>query len=308
MSTGNNSPIRYYGGKGHMKSRIIPLLPRNGVKVYAEPYAGGASVFFGVAPYPNEVLNDINGDVINLYRVIQCPTMFELLERRLSATLYSRAEFRLALETRADPNASQVDRAWATFVTQNQGFGGISYTDGHWGRGRLSRRGMAGTVSGWKGRLESLDRYHARLSRAQIDSIDAIRFVRYWDAPDTLFYLDPPYVHDTRTRGNKDVYAHECDDGHHAELVTTLLGIAGMAVVSGYAHEIYRPLALAGWGVVDVDTACHAAVRGRGSGLQGSGSALAKVPRKERIWMSPSCDRGGMFGMFGAGVKDTRDE
>jgi len=78
-------------------------------------------------------------------------------------------------------------------------------------------------------------------------------------------------------------------DEDHIELVERLLNIKGMAILSGYASEIYRPLEDAGWMRKDWQTACHAAGKTRGSGLQGKGSALKKQPRTETAWVSHNC-------------------
>lgn len=122
--------------------------------------------------------------------------------------------------------------------------------------------------------------------RAQIDQRDAIEVIRYWDAPEAVFYVDPPYHHDTRK--DTAVYAVEPDHDHHVRLVEALLALQGRAVLSGYAHPVYTPLEDAGWRRIDFETACHAAVRGRGSGLQGAGAAKAKVGRVESVWINPA--------------------
>jgi len=97
-----------------------------------------------------------------------------------------------------------------------------------------------------------------------------------------VFYVDPPYHSDTRK--DKKVYAVEPSHDHHERLVETLLACKGAVVLSGYDHPVYAPLAEAGWKVTRYQTACCAAGRTRGSGLQGAGAAMAKVPRVEVIW------------------------
>jgi DNA adenine methylase len=130
-----------------------------------------------------------------------------------------------------------------------------------------------------------LDDWHLRLLRAQIDNRDAIEVIRYWDNPEAVFYVDPPYHPETRAK--KCAYAVEPDGSHHEKLVDALLGCRGAIVLSGYDHPVYRPLTKAGWKVARYKTACHAAARCRGSGLQGKGAALRKVPRVEVIWSNP---------------------
>lgn len=279
------APVQWFGGKGNLRARILPLIPQT--QVYVEPYGGAGSVLFGKEPTPVEVFNDLNSDLVGLFRVLQNPRRFRALKHRIEHTLYSREEFVTALNILADPEMKPVERAWAFFTAQNQGFGGKARSAGDWGRvfSARNRIGMAETTHRWLKRLAHLPDWHQRLARVQIDNRCALEVIRYWDSPETSFYLDPPYVADTRTGCGG--YAHEADDAHHCALVDALLGIKGAAVLSAYAHPIYRPLKEAGWERTDIRTASHAAGRTRGSGLQGPGAALAKVPRIETIWRNP---------------------
>jgi DNA adenine methylase len=275
------APFQYFGGKSKMIAKLLPLLPQH--QVYVEPFCGAASLFFAKEPSPVEVLNDLNGDVINVFRVLQNKETHEELRFRLMYTPYARAEFMRALEMREQKDLTPVDRAWAFLVRQNMGMGGTARTNGNWGRVFISNQGCADTCNRWLMRLSMLDAWHWRLMTVQIDCRDALEVIRYWDSPDTLFYVDPPYISETRKRLN--VYEYEMTDEKHRELVEVLLGIKGKAVVSGYEHPLYSPFAQAGWEVHKFRTACHAAGRVRGSGLQGNGSALAKVPRTEVVWV-----------------------
>ena len=275
--------FRWVGGKGNLAVWIAQFIPRG--KVYVEPFAGAASVFWHLpGSYPIEVLNDVDERIVNLYRVLQERDRFRRLLQRLVWTPYSRAEFARALDTLQDPDADDVSRAWAFFVAQNQGFGGATgTTEGNWGRSLTSSsRGMAGTTNRWRGRLKLLTYWRERLSRVQIDSVDGIEAIRYWDTPDTVFYVDPPYVLDTRV--DKDLYVNELGLDDHRRLVDTLLEVKGKVVLSGYDHPVYRPLEDAGWMKIARETACHVAGRTRGSGIRGSGSAMAKIPRTEVLW------------------------
>ena len=278
------APFWWVGGKGNLARWIVQFFPR--CKVYVEPFAGAASVFWHLPePYPVEVLNDIDGRIVNLYRVLQDRDKFRQLLHRLVWTPYSRAEFARALATLRDPEADDVSRAWAFFVAQNQGFGGKANKVGDWGRNlTIGARGMAGTTNSWRSRLKLLTYWHERLSRVQIDAVDGLDAIRYWDTPDTVFYIDPPYVLDTRV--DKEVYANELSLDDHQRLVDTLLQVKGKVVLSGYDHPVYRPLEEAGWAKVVRETVCHAAGKTRQSDLRGAGSARSKVPRTEVLWVS----------------------
>jgi DNA adenine methylase len=122
--------------------------------------------------------------------------------------------------------------------------------------------------------------------RVQIDCIDALECIRYWDTPDAVLYVDPPYVPDTWA--SHGVYAHEPDAAHHEELVGVLLSVQGAVVLSGYRSELYEPLEAAGWERMDRRTAAHSAGRGRSAPhLRGAGAATAAVPRTESVWRNP---------------------
>lgn len=262
------APIRWYGGKGRLAHKIVPLLPPG--QVYVEPYCGAASVFWHLEPpRPVEVLNDLDGDIINLFRVLQRPRAFASLAHRITWTPHSRAEFVRALRTKSsDP----IERAWATMVRHSQGFAGKAKCAGNWQRGFGSSCGMAKEASDWRKRIERLQWWHDRLTRVQLDNRDALEVIRHWDSPDTVFYVDPPYVQDTRVKGRRNDYAHECSDDHHAQLVDVLRAIKGKAVLSGYATGIYAPLRRDGWKVRRFEVACYA--------------SRARSKRTEVAWIS----------------------
>ena len=274
-------PFRWIGGKGLLVPWLLHHLPpRERVGVYVEPYAGAANLLFALPePYPVEVLNDLDKRIANLYRVLQDPTLFRELAHRLLWTPYAREEFVRALEVleRWDEHTS-VERAWAFFVAQNQGFGGVAETQGRWGRVFTSRGNQAETTSRWSSRLASLVSWHQRLLRVQIDSRDALEVIRYWDSPETFFYVDPPYW-------GKSVYYEVGEgDGHHEALVDLLLEVRGMVLLSGYDAPPYRRLEEAGWWRKEKRTSAYSAGRIRGSDLRGAGSAREKVARVEVLW------------------------
>ena len=261
--------------------KILPYL-NTPHQVYVEVYGGGASVLLNKPPSPIEVLNDIDSEVVNIFRVVQDEAKFRELKHRLEWTLYSREEFVKALdivqnETITDP----VLRAWAFFVAQNQGFAGKDsrdFSEGDWGRSFARNKATA-----FANKVLNLDLIRKRLQHVQVDNIDAVACIQYWDSPDTLFYLDPPYVHDTRIL--KEAYHHEADHDHHRLLVNTLLSIKGQAVLSGYEHEIYEPLLEQGWQKVEIDTVCFAAGRTRESKLRGEGSLIQHAKRVEVLYL-----------------------
>ncbi len=278
------APFRWPGGKGKLANWLIQYVPSG--RIYVEPFAGAASVFWHLPkPFPVEVLNDLDGDIVNLYRVLQDQTKFEELVHRLIFTPYARAEFVRALQTLKNPNASDIDRAWAFFVKQNQGFGGSAQTPGSWGRAITEvHNNMAETTSKWRSRLKLLSFWHERLSRVQIDCTDGIACIQYWDTPETVFYIDPPYVPDTRK--DRSLYKNEPDLAYHERLVEALLAVKGKVMLSCYDHPVYAPLTKAGWHRLTKETVAHMAGKTRASKLQGDGAAKAHVPRTETLYLN----------------------
>jgi len=280
------APIRWYGGKGNMISKLLLMVPEGG-KPYCEPFCGGASLFFARKPATSEVLNDLDNKLITLMRCLQSPDTFAELKHRIQYTLYSRAELMRALDILQNENEeSIVMQAWAKFVAHNFSVSGNPRTIGNWSRSFESKNGISSSNNSWVMRLTMLDDWHKRLLCAQIDNRDAIEVIKYWDNKDAVFYCDPPYVLDTRVNNHQNVYHTEMVNEMHQNLVETLLDCKGAVVLSGYYHEIYKPLEQAGWRLVKFQTACHAACKNRYSDLHGKDSALINVPRIECVWQN----------------------
>jgi len=126
--------------------------------------------------------------------------------------------------------------------------------------------------------------WHGRLSRVQLDNRDALEVIRYWDSPETFFYIDPPYVADTRK--SKKIYNHETTDDHHQKLVSLLLKIRGGVVVSGYKHEIYAPLDEAGWKRYEFEAHCHIP-QTRIAAISDKNKRRKQTRRTEVLWVKP---------------------
>jgi DNA adenine methylase len=281
--------ILWPGGKGNMVGRLTSLVPYD--HLYLEPFAGAMSLLMNRRPSPVEAVNDLSREIVTLARVLQDDALYADLERRLRYTLYHRDEFRRAIDIREHwEEATDVDRAWAVFVSYRQGFSGIARTEGHWGRAFISNRGRAATTSKWQSALDLLPDWHARLARVQIDQIDALEFIRYWDRADAVIYCDPPYPMPTRI---DELYEHEMTLDDHEQLVETLLSCEGLVVLSCYDHSVYQPLCDAGWERFAFETALHMAGKTRQNQDRGEGSALRDHPRTEVVYRSRSPAGGG---------------
>lgn len=273
------SPIKWFGGKGHFVKQLLPLLPPH--SIYVEPFGGGAFLLFAKAPSPVEVYNDLDSDLVNLFRVIRDPEKFERFHKLVALTPYSREEYYHSRDT-YQSHTDAVERAYRFFIAARQSFGG--YLGSSWGYVvTTTSRGMAQCVSSYLSTIEQLPQIHERLMRVQIEHDDFRNILDHYDTPDTFFYLDPPYVPATRKSGG---YRHEMTEADHCELVERLLNLKGQAMLSCYAHPVYEPLERAGWRRIDFPTACYAAGRTRGTGLLGEGAALRRQPRIESVYLN----------------------
>lgn len=274
------SPVCWFGGKSGMVKDLVPLIPKH--QIYVEVFGGGASLLFAKETSPVEVYNDLDSGLVCFFRVLRDPEKFPRLLELCQKTPFSREEWDHCRKTWEESD-DIVDRAHRWYVVARMSFSGI--WGNSWGYGiTKSSRGMAGCCSKWKGVLDELPMFHERIMRVQIDHSDFRAIFKRYDTPETVFYVDPPYVPETRKAGN---YTHELTIADHADLVDILLRLQGKALLSGYAHEVYEPLEQAGWTRKDFQTTCRAAGRTRVSGLQGTGNVLAKQRRTESVWISP---------------------
>lgn len=274
------SPIWWFGGKGNMVAKLLPLIPPH--RIYVEPFGGGASLLFAKKPSPVEVYNDLDSGLVNFFRVLRDPKKFERFHRLVSLTPYSREEYDFCRKT-WETCEDDVERAYRWYVVARMSFSGRFGSS--WSSVvTASYRGMAGTTSKWLSTIEMLPAIHARMMRVQIEKADFRRILERYDTPETFFYLDPPYVPETRKAGE---YKHEMSLEDHHDLVDRLLRLEGMAMLSGYAHDVHRPLEEAGWRRIDFGTACNATGRTRQTGILGVGAAKAKQKRIESVWLCP---------------------
>jgi len=264
-----------------MVKKLLPLIPQH--KIYVEVFGGGASILFAKEPSPVEVYNDLNSDLVNFFRVLRDTPKFAEFHRLVSLTPYSREEYNFCRKT-WESCEDDVERAYRWFVVARMSFGGIFGTG--WGYVvTASGKGMARSTNAWLSAIDMLPEIHERIMRVQIDNDDFRMIIPRYDTPDTCFYIDPPYVPETRETQN--AYKCEMTLQDHQDLVAMLLDVKGAVILSGYRHDVYTPLELAGWTRHDFPTACAAAGRTRYTCIHGKGAALENVPRIESVWLNP---------------------
>ena len=233
------TPITYFGGKTHLRDFILPHLERSG-SIYIEPFCGSANIFWAKTPHPIEVLNDLNGDVVNFFRVLQNRRLFRHFAHWVRWTPYSVEEYGKALDILRQqpvPEGLSIERAWAFFVRGLMAYSGkLTAEKSEWRRSYIA----PGVVEHWRSRQSRLEAWASRLRSVQIECKPALDLITYWDGPEVTFYLDPPYVEETRE--SLDMYAVELTEADHQALVLTLLGVRGRVVMSGYQTPLYAPL------------------------------------------------------------------
>lgn len=232
-----SAPLKWHGGKSYLAPWIIEHFPPH--TRYCEPYFGGGAVLFrkdpeGVA----EFVNDIDEHLTNFWAVLQHPLSFPRFQRLCEATPLSMTEWKRASWSRQDISDDPVDSAAAFFIRYRQSRQGLG-KDYCTPTKRL-RRGMNENVSAWLSAVEGLPEAHERLRRVEIWNVDALEFIRKLDSPDTLFYCDPPYLHETRSgKGANGDYQHEMTVEQHTEMLCCLSEIRGKFVLSGYPSNLY---------------------------------------------------------------------
>lgn len=270
-------PLKWFGGKAYLASRIVALMPRH--LHYVEPFAGGLAVLLArdpederlcLSPHKgvSEVVNDIDSRLVNFWRVLRDPEKFERFRRHVEAIPLSREEWDAAHHRPTDGIPGVAD-AVSFFVDCRQSRAGMMKDFTSTTRSR-TRRQMNGNVSEWIGAVEGLADVHARLWRVLVENMDALKLIEREDTPGTLFYLDPPYLASTRTAGG---YAHEMTEADHGRLLDLIRTLKGNVILSGYPSETYAT-ALADWRFVDFNLPNNAA------------GGDAKRRMTERVWMN----------------------
>lgn len=230
----------WYGGKFSHLDWLLPLLPK--AQHYCEPFGGSAAVLLNREPSEVETYNDLDGEVANFFRVLRDKK--EELLYAIGMTPFSRKEFQLAIQSNGNgKNLSDLERARRFFIRARQVRTGLAQTasNGRWANClSTSRAGMAGAVSRWLGSVEGLEYIASRLLRVQIENDDALKVIKRYDSPDTLFYCDPPYPHGSR--GDKNAYRYEMSDLMHMNLAEALKNVKGKVAISGYRCELMDKL------------------------------------------------------------------
>ncbi len=259
--------MRYHGGKFRLANWVIKMFPEH--TTYVEPYGGAAGVLLQKQRCYAEVYNDLDGDIVNLFRVLQNEKSAQKLVDKLLVTPYARAEFELAYLESKNP----VERARRTLIRSSMGFGSAGATKGCTGF-RIDTQRNYGTASHlWARYPDAIAQFTERLQGVLIENRPAIEVMAAHDTPATLHFVDPPYVTSTRSGGNR-FYRFEMNDSEHEELLSAVNKLEGFVVISGYDTGLYNDK-LRGWKIHRVNARISA---NRGS-----------ANRIECAWINPRC-------------------
>lgn len=282
MTAVTRPALRYHGGKFRLAPWIIEFFPPH--RVYVEPFGGAGSVLLRKPRAYAEVYNDLFDGVVDVFRVLRDPVKAAELERQLRLTPFARTEFEEAYEDAVN----EIDSVRKTLIRSYMGFGATGVLGHITSFRRNSNRSGTTPAHDWANYADALPSFTERLTGVVIESKPALELLAEFDTPDTLFYLDPPYVHSTRTLGNphcaKHRYAYEMDDSAHRGLAELLHDVQGMVVLSGYPCSLYDDELFADW---------HRHER--------EAMADGARVRTEVVWLNPACSaalersRGGLF-------------
>jgi DNA adenine methylase len=259
--------MRYHGAKYRLAPWIISHFPEH--KCYVEPFGGAAGVLLRKERSYAEVYNDIDSEVVNVFRVLRSTKLSQQLVDLCSLTPFSRSDF----EDAYVPSNEPVEQARRTLFKAFAGFGSASVTRRS-GFRIDSKREYSLASHLWARYPEKIQQFCERLSGVIIENRPAIKVLKQHDSEETLHYVDPPYLHSTRSRSGNAQYQHELTDKDHLELLNEIKQLSGMVVISGYPNELYDK-ELDGW-----------EKRSKPSRISAfRGTAV----RLECVWLNPSC-------------------
>lgn len=297
MSKPTRPVLRWHGGKWKVFPWVVQHFPQH--RIYVEPFGGAGSMLLRKDRAYAEVYNDLDSEVVNVFRVLRHPEQGGALVAALRLTPYAREEFTDANAATEEP----VERARRLVIRSFMGFGSNAHSSsetakktgfrshsrvkttlqvtseaGYRSTGFRANSSRSGTTPAhdWAHYPEALQFIIERLAGVTIENRDAMEVMAQHDAADTLHYVDPPYLPETRSPANKyylkhRMYRHELTVDDHHKLLAFLCGLKGMVVLSGYPHSMYDD-ALPGWRRETFETHADGA-----------------RPRTEVLWINPAC-------------------
>lgn len=271
-TAGQMKPVlKYPGSKWRLADWIVSLMPPH--KSYLEPFFGSGAVFFKKPPSRIETINDLDGEIINLFRCIR--ERPEELMRAVACTPYSRGEYEQAWEhfkAGGQNRPDGIEAARLTLVRYWQAHGSTVVYKGGWKNDRAGRE-YAYDVRYWRQLPERIATVAERLKDAQIEQAPAVDVIRRFRHPDVLIYADPPYM--LNTRKGKQYIVEMAEEAQHVELLDALQEHPGPVILSGYDNDLYNEH-LQGW-----------------KKLHRRAQAEGGAARMETVWLNYEPETGG---------------
>jgi DNA adenine methylase len=285
LKVNDGAVLRYLGSKWKLADWVIGQFPPH--NRYIEPFCGSASVFFRKAPVHFEVLNDMDGNIVNFFQ--QLRDNADAFIRAIELTPYSRAEYELSYQPTDDPLEKArrfYVRCWQSFAANSRG------KPTGWRIHKNVNDNQGDDAHTWQ-RLDSLQKACKRLKNAHIEHDDAIEVIKRYDAKDAVIYLDPPYVHETRS-SKRRYEGGELTNDMHVRLSEVAKACKASVFISGYDSPFYREL-YAGWRCISTEVTTN-----------GSRPNQANK-RVEYLWISPKADSLHHYPLFRGGISEDED-
>jgi DNA adenine methylase len=228
--------LRYPGGKYKLAKWIISHFPQH--SFYVEPYGGAGSVLMAKPKVQGEIYNDLDGDVVNVFRVLRNPKQAKELERQIRLTPFAYEEYKCAYE----PCDDLVERARRIVFRSFASIGsdGVSRRNSGF-RGLKNNETSVTAAQEWARYPDAIQAFVDRLRCVLIEQRPALHLLQLYDRKETLFYVDPPYLMSTRSKSSV-LYANELSMEDHIVLSKALHQLKGMVVISGYPSDLYDDL------------------------------------------------------------------
>ncbi|MDF2573040.1 MAG: methyltransferase [Sporomusa sp.] len=228
--------LRWPGSKWRLSDWIVSRIPPH--EVYVEPFFGSGAIFFSKKPSETETINDLDGNVVNLFKTIRENSLE--LAALIEMTPWSRAEYNYVRDN--EPTGDPLEDARRFLVRCWQGFGAKTSCRTGWA---FDRTGTVYKPQLWQKLPKRILDIADRLKNAQIECLPGVELIKEHNRKNTLIYVDPPYI--VSTRRNSKLYAIEMgEEKQHIELLTALNNHQGPAIISGYPSKLYSD-ALEGW-------------------------------------------------------------
>lgn len=244
--------IKTHGGKFYLASWVIEHFPKNYEElIYCEPFCAGASIFLNKEPSSEEIINDIDHGVVYVLKALRDePQEFIGRVRR---TRYTQRTFQMA-QTRAESGFDDyIDHAVNEYILRRMSRGGLKKAFAWSNR---MRGGQPGDLNAWKTMIKLLPEIAKRLEGVNILCEDFKSVIKVWDEENTLTYLDPPYLHSTRSEGATEIYENELTVEDHMDMLHLAQNVRGKVIISGYSSPLYNRT-LKGWKVRRKNVANH---------------------------------------------------